>query len=149
MKIVHVLYSLEMGGAEVLVGQLARLQRANGHDVSLCAYARLGPVGEALRADGFAIHVPGEAHPARTMLRYFRLFRTLKPDVVHCHNPASTLHAALSARLAGVRSVGSTQHSLVAPPYDVAAEIKFGYNMSTLTLHIGFHLYKKSAGLYK
>jgi glycosyltransferase involved in cell wall biosynthesis len=125
MKIIHVVYSLEMGGAEVLVAQLCRIQRANGHDVSVCAYSKLGAVGEALQADGFDIHVPGEAHPARTMLRYFRLFRRLKPDVVHCHNVAPTLQAALSARLAGVKRVGSTRHSLVAPPYDRAVEIKY------------------------
>jgi glycosyltransferase involved in cell wall biosynthesis len=82
-------------------------------------------VGEALQAEGFEIHVIGEAHPARTMLRNFRLFRKMKPDVVHCHNVAPTLQAAMSARLAGVRCVGSTRHSLVAPPYDCASEIKF------------------------
>jgi glycosyltransferase involved in cell wall biosynthesis len=125
MKIVHVVYSLEMGGAEVLVGQLCRIQRAHGHQVSVCAYASLGSVGEALRADGFEVHVLGEAPPTVTMRRYFQLFRQTKPDVVHCHNPAPTLQAAMSARLAGIRCVGSTRHSLVSPPYEVAAEIKF------------------------
>jgi glycosyltransferase involved in cell wall biosynthesis len=127
MKIVHVVYSLEMGGAEVLVAQLCRMQRANGHDVSICAYARLGAVGELLRGEGFDIFVPGEAHPAKTMWRYFQRFRKLKPDVVHCHNPAPTLQAALPARLAGARSVVSTRHSLVAPPYDVAEERKYSF----------------------
>jgi len=125
MKIVHVVYSLEMGGAEVLVAQLARIQRANGHDVSLCAYSKLGPLGEALSAEGFSIYIPGEAHPARTMLRYLRHFRSMRPDVVHCHNPAPTLQAALPARLAGAKCVLATRHSLVAPPYDRNAEIKF------------------------
>lgn len=126
MKIVHVVYSLEMGGAEVLVAQLARIQRTNGHDVSICAYSMLGPIGEQLSAEGFSIYVPGEAHPARTMLRYLQHFRRLRPDVVHCHNPAPTLQAALPARLAGVRCVLATRHSLVEPPYDRSAEIKFG-----------------------
>ncbi len=125
MKIVHVVYSLELGGAEVLVAQLCRMQRANGHDVSVCAYSSLGILGQELQADGFSIYVPGEAPPALTMLRYFRHFRALRPDVVHCHNPAPTLQAAMSARLAGARSVIATRHSLVAPPYDMAAEIKF------------------------
>ncbi|GAC1416697.1 MAG: glycosyltransferase [Acidobacteriaceae bacterium] len=125
MKIVHVVYSLEMGGAEVLVAQLARIQRANGHDVSICAYSKLGPIGEQLSAEGFSIYVPGEAHPGRTMLRYLRHFRRLRPDVVHCHNPAPTLQAALPARLAGVGNILATRHSLVEPPYDRNAEIKF------------------------
>lgn len=125
MKIIHVVYSLEMGGAEVLVAQLARMQRANGHDVSICAYSRLGAIGEQLSAEGFSIYIPGEAHPARTMLRYLRHFRRLRPEVVHCHNPAPTLQAALPARLARARCVLATRHSLVEPPYDRNAEIKF------------------------
>ena len=125
MKIVHVVYSLEVGGAEVLVAQLCRAQRAAGHDVSICAYSKLGPLGEQLAAEGVSIFVPGEAHPAKTMRRYFRHFRRIRPDVVHCHNPAPTLQAALPARLAGVRCVLSTRHSLVEPPYDRNAELKF------------------------
>ncbi len=126
MKIVHVVYSLDMGGAEVLVAQLCRMQRANGHEVSVCAYSRLGPVGEMLRGEGIAVYVPGEAHPTTTMWRYFQHFRALRPDVVHTHNVAPTIQAALPARLAGARSVVSTRHSLVAPPYNRAEEIKYG-----------------------
>ena len=126
MKIVHVVYSLDMGGAEVLVAQLCRMQRANGHQVSVCAYSRLGSVGELLRDEGIEIYVPGEASPATTMLRYFQHFRALRPDVVHCHNVAPTIQAALAARLAGAKRVLSTRHSLVAPPYNVAEEVKFG-----------------------
>ncbi|MES2390788.1 MAG: glycosyltransferase family 4 protein [Acidobacteriota bacterium] len=130
MKIVHVVYSLEMGGAEVLVAQLTRLQRANGHQVSVCAYSNLGTLGEALQAEGVEVYVPGKANSIVTMVRYLNYFRRLQPDVVHCHNNAPTIQAALSARLAGVRTILSTCHSLNAPPYDRAAEIK--YNTFTL-----------------
>ena len=125
MKIVHVVYSLEMGGAEVLVAQLCRLQRANGHTVSVCAYSTLGALGENLRSEGFCIEVLGEASPARTMARYLQTFRRMRPDVVHCHNPAPTLQAAAGARLAGASCVVSTRHSLVAPPYDTISEVKY------------------------
>ncbi len=125
MKIAHVVYSMEMGGAEMLVAQLCRLQRANGHDVTVCAYSTLGTLGESLRSDGFTVHVLGEAHPAKTMLRYLRLFRELRPHVVHLHNPAPTLQAAAGARLSGAACVLTTRHSLVSPPYDRSAEIKF------------------------
>ncbi len=125
MKIVHAIYSLEMGGAEVLVGQLCRIQRAHGHHVTVCAYSNLGVIGEALKAEGFDIYVPGEAHPLVTMWRYFRLFRRIKPDAVHCHNPAATIHAAVSARLAGVRAVIATRHRVEPLPYDLSVELKF------------------------
>jgi glycosyltransferase involved in cell wall biosynthesis len=130
MKIVHVVYSLEMGGAEILVVQLCRVQRSNGHDVSVCVYTSLGPLLDVLRAEGFQVHVIGEGPVARTAMRFFRVFRHLRPDVVHCHNPAPTLQAAIAARLAGVGTIVSTRHSLVAPPFDTKAEII--YNLVSL-----------------
>ena len=130
MKIIHIVYSLEMGGAEILVVQLCRLQRANGHDVSVCVYTSLGPLLEVLRAEGFHVHVIGKGPVARTAMRFFRVFRRSRPDVVHCHNPAPTLQAAMAARLAGVQTIVSTRHSLVAPPYDTKAEIT--YNLVSL-----------------
>ena len=125
MKIVHAIYSLEMGGAEVLVAQLCRIQRAHGHEVSVCAYSNLGVIGEALKAEGFEIYVPGEAHPLVTMWRYFWRFRRTRPDAVHCHNPAATIHAAVSARLAGVPAVIATRHRVEPLPYNLPVEIKF------------------------
>ena len=125
MKIVHAVYSLEMGGAEVLVTQLCRIQRAAGHRVSVLCYSRLGVLGEALAAEGFAIYVPGEAHPLKTMARYLRFFLREEPDVVHCHNVAPTIQAAPAARAAGVRRVLTTRHRLELHPYDAAQEAKY------------------------
>ena len=127
MKIFHAVYSLEMGGAEVLVGQLCRVQRAAGHEVAVYCYSNLGVVGEGLRAEGFSISVLGEAHPLRTMARYFRLFLALKPDVVHCHNVAPTTQAAIPAWLARVRCVISTRHRLELYPYDRKAETQYNF----------------------
>ncbi|MBS1821027.1 MAG: glycosyltransferase [Acidobacteria bacterium] len=127
MKIVHVVYSLEMGGAEILVAQLCRLQRAHGHDVSVVAYSNLGTLGESLVGEGFTVSVLGEAPLAKTFMRFIGELRRLRPDVVHCHNPAPTLQAAIPARLAGAKSVISTRHSLVAPPYDMKEEKAFNF----------------------
>ncbi|QHS52236.1 GT4 family glycosyltransferase PelF [Edaphobacter sp. 12200R-103] len=127
MKIIHVVYSLEMGGAEILVAQLCRLQREHGHDVSVIAYSNLGTLGEQLVAEGFSVLVLGEAAFAKTFLRFIKAFRRLRPNVVHCHNPAPTLQAAIPARLTGTRSVLSTRHSLVAPPYNPSEERAFNF----------------------
>lgn len=127
MKIVHIVYSLEMGGAEMLVAQLCRTQQAHGHEVSVIAYANLGTLGEQLRSEGFTVRVLGEAPLAKTFLRFIRELRRLRPYVVHTHNPAPTLQAAIPARLAGARCVVATRHSLVAPPYDVKEEKAFNF----------------------
>ena len=127
MKIVHVVYSLEMGGAEILVAQLCRLQRANGHDVSVIAYSNLGALGETLVEDGVPVLVLGEAPFVKTFRRFWAELKKLRPDVVHCHNPAPTLQAAIPAKLAGALRVISTRHSLVAPPYDMKEERAFNF----------------------
>lgn len=127
MKIVHVVYSLEMGGAEILVAQLCRLQRANGHDVSVIAYSNLGALGETLVADGIPVLVLGEAPFVKTFRRFWVELNKLRPDVVHCHNPAPTLQAAIPAKLVGALRVISTRHSLVAPPYDIKEEWAFNF----------------------
>lgn len=135
MKIVHVVYSMELGGAEMLVAQLGRMQRAAGHDVTVCAYSKLGPLGELLRDEGLHVHMMGIAPVWKTMLRYRKLFREMRPDVVHCHNPAPTLQAAMGGWMAGARVV-STRHSLVSPPYDRNAEIKFSLIARLFVHHV-------------
>jgi L-malate glycosyltransferase len=127
MKIVHVVYSLEMGGAEILVAQLCRLQRANGHDVSVIAYSNLGALGETLVADGIPVLVLGEAPFVKTFRRFWLELKRLRPEVVHCHNPAPTLQAAIPARLTGALRVITTRHSLVAPPHDMKEERTFNF----------------------
>ena len=125
MRIVHAVYSLDMGGAEVLVTQLCRIQRAAGHQVSVLAYSKSGVLGEQLRAEGFPIYVPGEAHPLKTIARYTKYFLDEEPDVVHCHNVAPTIQAAPAAWLAGVRRVITTRHRLELHPFDAAQEAKY------------------------
>ncbi len=126
MKIVHVIYSMEMGGAESLVAQLSRVQRAAGHDVSIFAQTNVGALGEVLQTEGFQVDVLGTGNPVRTLPTYLRAFQQLRPEVVHCHNAAPTLQAALAARLAGATSIVSTRHSLVAPPYNLREERLYG-----------------------
>ena len=55
MKIAHVVDSMEIGGAEMLVTQMCRLQREQGHDPCVYAIAKLGELGEQLRKEGFVV----------------------------------------------------------------------------------------------
>lgn len=130
MKIVHLIHSLEMGGAEMLVVQLCRMQRAQMHDVSVCVYSQVGVLGEMLRREGFTIYLAGVGHPLRTMAKFLRHFRALKPDVVHCHNTAATIQGSLPARLAGVRRIISTRHGLAKTEAD--ERNRFQYSLAIL-----------------
>jgi len=125
MKIAHVIDSMEVGGAETLVSQMCRLQREQGHTSCVYAVATLGPLGEQMRKEGFLVQPNVGRHLLDATRNFFRTFRGLRPDVVHLHNPTPTIYAATAARMAGVPSIISTRHSLVAPPRKVVEELKY------------------------
>jgi glycosyltransferase involved in cell wall biosynthesis len=52
------------------------------------------------------------------LMELWRLFRRLKPDIVHTHNPKPGLYGRIAARAAGVHGVVNTVHGLYASPED-------------------------------
>jgi glycosyltransferase involved in cell wall biosynthesis len=113
MRIVHVVDSLEVGGAETIVVQLCRAQAQAGHAPSVsCLYAR-GPLEAEL--NGIPVHLHGPAPIFILVLRLWRHFRALRPDVVHCHNATATIAAARAAKRVRARVI-STRHGLVPSP---------------------------------
>lgn len=84
-----------------------------------------GPFVEAIEARGVT-HVP-LANATRSMaphkdllaiVELVRLFRRLRPDIVHTHNPKPGLYGRIAARLARVPVVVNTVHGLYAQPED-------------------------------
>jgi len=124
MKIVHLADSMEMGGAEKLIGLLCRLQREQGHDPSVHCLYQVGVLGKELRADGFEVTMHPTVAGGRPRSIYKR-FKIAKPDVVHCHNATAAIVGAIPARLAGAKTIVVTRHGLVAPPYALRRELKF------------------------
>lgn len=127
MKIVHVVDSMSVGGAEVLVADLCRVQREQGHDVSVSCLFTRGLLGEALEQEGFTVRVHGPGGLLHTMPLLWRFFREARPDVVHCHNATPAIYAAAAARLTGAHCVLDTRHGLVPPPYRKVLEWKFAF----------------------
>ena len=125
MKIAHVVDSMEVGGAEILVSQMCRLQREQGHEPCVYAVAALGVLGERMRTEGFDVQPNVGRHLPDATPNFFRIFKASRPDVVHLHNPTPTIYAATAAKIAGVPSIVSTRHSLVAPPRNRVMELKY------------------------
>ena len=54
----------------------------------------------------------------QALTELIRMFRRLRPDIVHTHNPKPGVYGRLAARLAGVPVVVNTVHGLYATPTD-------------------------------
>jgi glycosyltransferase involved in cell wall biosynthesis len=52
------------------------------------------------------------------LVELVRLFRRLRPDVVHTHNPKPGIYGRFAARIAGVPAVVNTVHGIYATPED-------------------------------
>ena len=125
MRIAHVVDSMEVGGAEMLVSQMCHLQREQGHEPRVYALAALGALGVRMQKEGFAVQANVGSHLPEATRHFFHIFKVSRPDVVHLHNPTPTIYAAPAASIAGVPAVVSTRHSLVGPPRRLVEELKY------------------------
>jgi glycosyltransferase involved in cell wall biosynthesis len=127
MRIVHLAETMEMGGAEKLISLLCRWQRQQGHEVRVHCLYRLGPLGEALRKDGFEVVLYDASGIGGRAGNVYRQLNRWKPDVVHCHNATAAIIGSIPSRNAGVKNIVVTRHGIVAPPYLLRREVKFAF----------------------
>lgn len=111
MKILHLIYSLEVGGAEVdLVAKSRQLAQAHGCDVTIACLLARGEL--AVQAEAAGIRVLGPLMRGRCDIlivpRLVWLMRRERYDVVHTHMFASNLLGRLAATLAGVPGIFAT-----------------------------------------
>jgi L-malate glycosyltransferase len=125
MKIAHVVDSMEVGGAEVLVSQMCRLQREQGHEPHVFVVGSLGALGEQMQRENYIVRANVGQHLSDASQTFYRIFKDFHPDVVHLHNPTPTVYAGVAARMAGVPIIVSTRHSLVGPPRRLVVELKY------------------------
>ncbi|KDN82521.1 glycosyltransferase [Kitasatospora cheerisanensis] len=115
MKVLHVVTGLHAGGAERQLALLLRhLPKDQRHEVATLTDP--GTVARELRADGVTVHHLGMRgnRDLGVLPRLTRLIRNGRYDLVHTHLYRAMLYGRLAARLAGVRGVLATEHSLQA-----------------------------------
>ena len=88
-RILLLINTLGIGGAETLVANLARALRAAGAVPVVCGWRQGGAHAERLRADGVVVMPPVGSHSALSRLlvplRLARLVRRHRIDLVHSH----------------------------------------------------------------
>jgi glycosyltransferase involved in cell wall biosynthesis len=103
LRILHVITGLEIGGAERVMLETARYQKAQGHEVSMCSLRPGGPLEAAARevCPVFTTNM-GHALTPQVVWRLTRLMRRGGYDIVHSYLYQANLVARVAARLAGV-----------------------------------------------
>ncbi|MFG2356061.1 glycosyltransferase [Streptomyces sp. NPDC048521] len=111
MKALHIITGLGVGGAEQ---QLRLLLRHLPVPCDVVTLTDPGPVADGLAADGVrVVHLGMTGNRDLTALpRLTRLVRRGRYDLVHTHLYRACLYGRIAARLAGVRAVVATEHSL-------------------------------------
>src|SRR6516162_9526389 len=112
VRVVHLVLTLNIGGLEKVVYDLAHCVDRESFDVRVLCLAEIGDLGPAFQQ----IEVPVESldvHRLGTLKGIAilaRKLRQLRPDVLHTHNAAPHIVGTLAARWAGVPAVVHTRH---------------------------------------
>ncbi|MFE9921043.1 glycosyltransferase [Streptomyces sp. NPDC005774] len=111
MRALHIITGLGVGGAEQ---QLRLLLRHLPVDCDVVTLTNPGAVAEGLTADGVRVtHLGmGGNRDVTALPRLVRLIRSGGYDLVHTHLYRACVYGRLAARVAGVRAVVATEHSL-------------------------------------
>ncbi|MBJ7906438.1 glycosyltransferase [Streptomyces sp. DSM 110735] len=111
MRALHIITGLGVGGAEQ---QLRLLLRHLPIECDVVTLTNPGPVADGLRADGVRVTnlAMGGNRDLSALPRLTRLIRRGRYDLVHTHLYRACLYGRVAARLAGVRAVVATEHSL-------------------------------------
>ncbi len=109
MKLMFLLHSLQLAGAERQVANLAAGLVRKGHDVSVATFYTRGPFFEDLRSAGvrvLSLEKQGRGDTVGFLCRLVRLVKREKPDILHAYmESANVLASILKPLRAGMRVV--------------------------------------------
>jgi len=114
VKIVHLITTLDVGGAEKHLLWLGAAQVARGHEVGVVWFKGQGSLEEEFRLAGMEVHhVPMQAgRQALSAVAALRtLLRALGPDVLHTHLLKADALGAWVAPQAGVPVIVASKHN--------------------------------------
>lgn len=101
--IVHVIYALRIGGLENGLVNLINRLPADRYRHTIICLTDYDDFSQRIERDGVAIHSlhKRDGNDFGIFIKLYRLFRKLRPDIVHTRNLA-TIEAQIPAQLAGV-----------------------------------------------
>ncbi|MBD5355802.1 MAG: glycosyltransferase [Bacteroides sp.] len=113
MKVLHVITSLHMGGAEKLMVDLIPRLNKKGIECDLLTFDNtVTPFRQSLELSGVKIYDFGKNGSSYSLRNLIKLIPILKRyDIVHTHNTAPQLYAAMVSLLYPAISLVTTEHN--------------------------------------
>jgi len=114
IKVIHVVYSLELGGAERVVTNYALHHNRDVYEAVVVALTKGGPLEEDLRQAGVRYYILSKrlGFDPRVILKLARIMRKERAKIVHVHTPLANNWGVPAALLSGVRTIIRTEHGL-------------------------------------
>jgi len=112
LRVIHVAPSLDMGGLEKLLVELARHADRRRFTLRFVSLGLRGVLADDIEACGWpvaAMEQPDGLRP-RLVLRLARRFRRWQADVIHSHDDRAHLYGTFAGRLARVPRLIHTRH---------------------------------------
>jgi len=112
LKLLHIIPSMNIGGREKVVLDLAEHIDKSQLDVEIACLGPKGAFYEKFKRLGVNLHFFNK-HPGFDIRLFGLLKRFLtseKYQVVNCHNPGALIYGAVGAMLAGISTVINTEH---------------------------------------
>ncbi|MFA5703216.1 MAG: glycosyltransferase family 4 protein [Advenella sp.] len=137
LKILHSEAAVSFGGQEHRILKEMLAMRERGHHIELACRPEAQLV-ERMRALGFTVHtVPmgGLGNFVRGVLKFRKILKQGKFDVLNTHSRKDTLIAALGARLARTPLIVRTRH-LAAPIGSLLSYSWLPHRISTVSNHV-------------
>jgi glycosyltransferase involved in cell wall biosynthesis len=113
-RILHLIETLEMGGAENLVIQLASYQKEIGHEVSIICLFREGELAQQARKSGINVYCcEKDSHSRTRTVRILREFiKKMRPNILHTHNAVAHYYGVFASLLVPVELKVNTRHGM-------------------------------------
>ncbi len=110
LAVCHVSLTLQTGGLERILADLARHHEPAACTPTFLALRAVGRFADEIRSQGCAVQLLHDHSRFGGLREMVRFFRAGKFDVVHTHNTYPHLYATMAARWAGVPVVVQTRH---------------------------------------
>lgn len=111
MKIVHLVDSLERGGQEVFLVNLAAYQVQSGHDVTIICTISAGVLERKAMQLGVSVNTSliEVASTFSKLIELNTIIRNIKPEILHTHNRQPLIYAIFSLSFIYCRAI-NTRH---------------------------------------